>query len=291
MQTQVPWQSLERMASGSVFQPGDKILELGSNIVADIPEGGVEWFVSQVEAAGKTSEAPPGPVAGSSSMPLKALLEKAGLSQQSMQLPPDSSDDSDCDVVLNFGAATRFFDQFEVFKTMHNAVKPGGLLCHGVPTAGVETGSWFNYNPRLFLDVALFNDYGLVDYSIDTTGSEKPFEHAFQDVGWISEIDGPDPNSLKRIPEIENLSLPQLALTIICQKVKDQPFAGAIEIQTSVGKIPDSVVDQYGEAGRGKVESRLLRRVNRLEKELLAIKVATRKGLRSLERIKEMIDE
>ncbi len=65
------------------------------------------------------------------------------------------------DIVTNFGTAEHVFNIAQVFRTMHEAVKPGGLLLHALPNQGAYDHGFYNFHPTFVFDLAQANDYML----------------------------------------------------------------------------------------------------------------------------------
>ncbi|AMK75097.1 MULTISPECIES: hypothetical protein [Methylomonas] len=69
------------------------------------------------------------------------------------------------DLVTNLGTAEHCFNQFSVFKNLHDLCKLGGLMVHALPAQGNVNHGFYNYHPRFFLDLAVANGYDIVDLS------------------------------------------------------------------------------------------------------------------------------
>jgi hypothetical protein len=62
-------------------------------------------------------------------------------------------------LVTNHGTSEHIMNQYNVFKMMHEFVKPGGVMIHAVPfTVHLEHG-FFNYQPNFFEALARYNSY------------------------------------------------------------------------------------------------------------------------------------
>ncbi len=66
------------------------------------------------------------------------------------------------DLVTNLGTAEHCFNQYQVFKNMHNTCRPGGLMIHAAPCAGNVNHGFYNYHPRFFADLAAANGYEIL---------------------------------------------------------------------------------------------------------------------------------
>lgn len=69
------------------------------------------------------------------------------------------------DLVTNLGTAEHCFNQFAVFKNLHDLCKPGGIVIHALPAQGNVNHGFYNYHPRFFADLAAANSYEIVDLS------------------------------------------------------------------------------------------------------------------------------
>lgn len=68
------------------------------------------------------------------------------------------------DVVCNFGTAEHVFNVYQVFKTIHERTKPGGLMIHGLPFQGWTDHGFYNFQPTFYFDLAEANQYGNVAF-------------------------------------------------------------------------------------------------------------------------------
>ncbi len=66
------------------------------------------------------------------------------------------------DVVLNNGTAEHVFNIGQVFQTIHDHTKPGGLMVHEVPFTGFLNHGFYNINPVLMFDLATANNYEIL---------------------------------------------------------------------------------------------------------------------------------
>ena len=63
------------------------------------------------------------------------------------------------DVVCNFGTAEHVFNVYQVFKTIHDRTKSGGLMLHGLPFQGWVDHGFYNFQPTFIFDLAETNTY------------------------------------------------------------------------------------------------------------------------------------
>src|SRR5580704_2534426 len=66
------------------------------------------------------------------------------------------------DLVTNFGTSEHVIDQYRVFETVHELVKPRGVIYHDVPMGGYFYHGYFSYTPLFFNHMALANGYEVV---------------------------------------------------------------------------------------------------------------------------------
>ncbi|MGM9516465.1 class I SAM-dependent methyltransferase [Roseateles sp. DB2] len=66
------------------------------------------------------------------------------------------------DVVTNIGTTEHVFNQYQAFKSLHQLVKPGGLILHSLPNQGCFDHGFFNYHPTFFYDLAVANGYEIL---------------------------------------------------------------------------------------------------------------------------------
>jgi SAM-dependent methyltransferase len=65
------------------------------------------------------------------------------------------------DLVTNHGTSEHIADQINVFRAMHDFLKPGGTFFHVVPFAGYYNHGLFNYQPAFFILLAHANEYDI----------------------------------------------------------------------------------------------------------------------------------
>jgi len=64
-------------------------------------------------------------------------------------------------VVLNLGTAEHVFDIAQVFRSIHDATAPGGIMVHHLPLSGWIDHGFYAVNPTLYWDLAAANGYGI----------------------------------------------------------------------------------------------------------------------------------
>lgn len=68
------------------------------------------------------------------------------------------------DIATNFGTAEHVFNVGHVFRSMHDAVKPGGVMLHVLPAFGDIDHGFYNIHPTTYVDLAAANDYVIEDF-------------------------------------------------------------------------------------------------------------------------------
>ena len=69
------------------------------------------------------------------------------------------SENTKYDLITNFGTTEHIFNQYEVYKTIHNLVKPNGFMLHFLPYQGFYNHGFYNYHPTFFFDLGKANNY------------------------------------------------------------------------------------------------------------------------------------
>jgi hypothetical protein len=64
--------------------------------------------------------------------------------------------------VANSGTSEHILNQYNVFKVIHDATAPDGLMYHGVPMAGEFSHGIISYNPKFFWSLAEANSYEII---------------------------------------------------------------------------------------------------------------------------------
>ncbi len=63
------------------------------------------------------------------------------------------------DLVTNSGTGEHIFNQYEVFRNMHEMTKVGGIMLNILPMGPWINHGFYNYHPVLFRDLAYANNY------------------------------------------------------------------------------------------------------------------------------------
>lgn len=111
-------------------------------------------------------------------------------------------------LVTNHGTAEHCFDQYNVFRNIHNLCAPGGVMVHGLPFQGYLNHGFYNYQPAFYRALASANNYRMIGLYLNINA----------DAGDISTYS----ESL-----MKHLSLPPgstMLLLAVMQKLGSDPF-------------------------------------------------------------------
>lgn len=90
------------------------------------------------------------------------------------------------DVVINNGTAEHVFNIGQVFASIHNACKVGGLMIHDAPFTGWVDHGFFCLQPTLFYDLAAANGYEIVRVDVmQLTMRESGYISSREDIAEI----------------------------------------------------------------------------------------------------------
>jgi len=121
------------------------------------------------------------------------------------------------DLVTNYGTTEHVVNQYLSMKTMHELVRPGGLIHHDLPMAGYHDHGYFCYNPRFFTELAEANGYEIVFEAY----SRSP-----------SPTRAPDALLRNGFPEAD---YHDTGIEFAFRKPSDAPFRLPLETSTSLG--------------------------------------------------------
>jgi hypothetical protein len=131
------------------------------------------------------------------------------------------------DVILNFGTTEHVFNQYNSYRVMHDALSSRGVFFHQVPTVGYVDHGYFCYHPLFFKDLALANDYEILDMWYSASGG-YPIN---------ATIDFRDPlkPGLKNSATIQAEAMMPLCalLNVVMRKLRPSPFRIALELETA----------------------------------------------------------
>ncbi len=134
------------------------------------------------------------------------------------------------DICLNFGTTEHLVNQFNAFKVMHEAVKPGGYIFHQVPATGYINHGYFNYHPLMFRELAEANLYETVALWYYAHGTNASITD--QSSSYLGKHQTPGELSSERPAAI---AVPNSVLNVLFRKVQDTHFKVRLEVATAAG--------------------------------------------------------
>lgn len=145
------------------------------------------------------------------------------------------------DVVMNCGTTEHVINQLNSFRVMHDAVKPGGVIFHQVPSIGWLDHGYFTYHKIFFDDLAAANGYELVDHWL-TPERQMDVKAAGIDVRdpYTPQI----PNSFSSMGGLQ-LTIQCFNLSVVLRKVTDRPFRVGLELATSHSGLSEDIQSKY----------------------------------------------
>jgi len=145
------------------------------------------------------------------------------------------------DVVFNFGTTEHVFNQYNCFKALHEAAKPGAFIFHQVPCTGYMDHGYWIYSPRLFTDLAEANDYEVVE--MWGTGPQGDFNLLERITYAQGARDASLPGNLVTL--WEKTGIVNGLINVLLRKRQSQPFRLGLDITTSAGGPEASIIEQY----------------------------------------------
>ncbi|RJE75760.1 hypothetical protein BGP78_15525 [Pseudoalteromonas sp. MSK9-3] len=114
------------------------------------------------------------------------------------------------DVVTNFGTSEHIINQVNCFKAMHDACSHNGIMIHSLPFSRFFEHGFYNYNPNLFLSLALANNYEIEYFAIVEDKNGGRIQSVFHE--------------LDSFYKYEELPLKDLLLYCVLKKTINNPF-------------------------------------------------------------------
>ncbi len=87
------------------------------------------------------------------------------------------------DIVINTGTTEHVFDQRQVFETIHDRTKLGGLMVHAFPVGGCKDHGFYTYSPCLLADLAKANGYETLAEVRHQSGTDEILHLAWRKSG------------------------------------------------------------------------------------------------------------
>lgn len=185
------------------------------------------------------------------------------------------------DLVINFGTTEHLLNQYNAFKVLHDSVRTGGFIVHSLPCVGYANHGYFTYTPRCMFDLAGYNRYEVVDFWFEGPGAGNDLFQPLSDYSSYFPALTTAVESMKSREIGEHLAQMQLkdvALQVVFRKVYGRPFAGALEMTTSVGKVPSAVTNLY--SGLSRIDAAKVVEKGRALRDLLGAFFAQRRRRR-----------
>jgi len=246
-----------------------RVLDIGSQNLCAADEDGIVAFIrsrndiydsadlaryAQLLSLGSTMDAAIGGLNGAW---LGDLLERAGIDYlafdifdgyrtvifdlNTLNLPVEHR--SAFDLVLNCGTTEHVLNQYNAFRVIHDAARSGGLMYHMLPMTGYLDHGYFNYQPRLFFELAHANAYELIDMKFCGPGGKESIVEKFvQNSNYSKFVRNPQAMASTWL----NHSIPTGGLSVLLRKTVDQPFRASIETSTTAGAVQEDVQTAYG---------------------------------------------
>jgi tetratricopeptide (TPR) repeat protein len=143
------------------------------------------------------------------------------------------------DAVINSGTTEHVLNQYNSFKTIHEATRVGGCMVHALPATGFTDHGYFTYTGRMFFDLASYNGYEIVDFYYDgPAGTDDLYQSTRSYAKSIEHLG-------KALEQARPAGIPNYSLVVILRKVHDAPFKACLETSTTVGAVTDEVRNTY----------------------------------------------
>jgi len=270
----IAFSAIKRMDDLGLFHQEDiSVLDIGSSNLYLATAEDIKWFlrkyapssIADVEefaarlAAGSAYD----PVTGGRNEAFVGeLFEKAGLHYESLDIANGYRTtildlnrstlpavlQGRFQLVLNFGTTEHILNQYNCFKVIHDATRVGGYIYHSLPAVGYVDHGYITYTGRCFFDMAGYNEYELAACWFDgPSGGNSIFASLQSYSGYFPVLKA----ALEQLAATEEgralreISIPDIRINVVCRKVKDTPFRGALEASTSAGVIAQGVTAGY----------------------------------------------
>ena len=87
------------------------------------------------------------------------------------------------DLVINNGTGEHVFNQFSLYKNIHNLTKKNGIMLNIMPFLGWVNHGFYNFNPIFYADLAAANNYEMIKISFaNNNGDEMSLKRNFNSV-------------------------------------------------------------------------------------------------------------
>jgi hypothetical protein len=145
------------------------------------------------------------------------------------------------DIVFNFGTTEHVFNQFNCFKVMHEAARPGAYIFHQLPCTGWMDHGYWVYSPRTFVELAEANDYEVCDlWCSGPLGTYSLLDRLTYAPG---ARDQRLPQNM--IDSWDKLTIVDGLVNVLLKKRSSGPFKLGLDITTSAGGPDESIMETY----------------------------------------------
>jgi SAM-dependent methyltransferase len=272
------WTTVCLLEGKGFFRPGIAVLDIGSSNVYNGEDAGIAEFIRMRQPQPDAAiEGLAADIGRRSRMTLDGqqqnkaflgeILTAAGLGYESIDIADgyrttllDLNRDAlpkpfagAFDLVMNVGTSEHVLDQAAVFRLVHEATRPGGLMFHQLPAAGFANHGYYCYTPRLFCDLAGYNGYEIVEMWFDGPSAHdallsavKSYRHiypALDDLLVRADLG-------EKEATVGQVLVPDISINLLYRRKSNAPFVGALEMSTSVGPIDQSTLDAYSAVPR-----------------------------------------
>lgn len=87
--------------------------------------------------------------------------------------------DATFNVVTNHGTTEHLFNQMQAFRNIHDMTAIGGVMLHALPFQGYQNHGLFNYQPSMFLDMAVANNYEMLGIFLSVNDDLFDYDEEF----------------------------------------------------------------------------------------------------------------
>jgi len=154
-------------------------------------------------------------------------------------LPPEHREAYD--IVFNFGTTEHVFNQYNCFKVIHEATKPGGWNFHQLPCTGWMDHGYWVYSPRVFTDLASANGYEIVEMWCSGPLGRYNLRDRFNYGPGV--LDQSLPQNM--VKSWEKIEMVDGLINVLLRKKISAPFQLGLDITTTAGGPDPQVMETY----------------------------------------------
>ena len=234
------------LSDNRLLRPKTRLLDIGSSYLYNVRPNDVLKFAAchggrpVSDAVANDIANRSAPKAGRQMLFLSELLDHTDIDYVSYDVCPGAKTElfdlnrqelapaarGSFDVVLNFGTSEHVINQVNTFKTIHEALKPGGIAFHQSPSIGWVDHGYFCYHPRFYDDLRIANAYEEIDKWYARTSQCTPPNIDFRDEERPQDRGS---GSAGDMPHV----LPCCNLNVLHRKLNDAPFQISLELSTA----------------------------------------------------------